>query len=110
MKIPQAKSEGEETLALHLNADGYTFEREWRFDPSRKWRFDFFIERGLKSVAVEVEGGYFGRHQRHEGFEKDCEKYAAAACQGHHVLRFTTAMVKDGRAIDTINRFFETNR
>jgi very-short-patch-repair endonuclease len=77
---------------------------EHRFHPIRKWRFDFaWIDRKL---AVEVEGATWarGRHTRGAGFEKDCEKYNTAALAGWRVLRFTGAMVNDGRALTTIAR------
>ena len=35
-------SEAEETFAAQLKADGFPpFEREYRFHPTRRWRFDF---------------------------------------------------------------------
>ncbi len=78
-------------------------EREYRFEPSRRWRFDFAWPDML--IAVEVEGGtrHQGRHNRHEGFENDCEKYNhAALVYGWYVLRFTSDMVKDGRMAATM--------
>ena len=53
-----------------------------------------------------MEGGTFsgGRHSRGRGFEADAEKYAEAAILGWRVLRVTTAMVNDGRALDLIER------
>lgn len=72
---------------------------ELRFHPTRKWRFDFaWLDRRL---AVEVDGGAFiqGRHTRGVGYERDCEKLNAAALLGWRVLRFTTGMVEDGRAL-----------
>ena len=64
----------------------------------RKWRFDLSWP-GLL-WALEIEGGtrQQGRHNRHAGYEKDCEKYNAAALLGWRVLRVTTEMVTDGRA------------
>ena len=72
---------------------------EFRFDPVRKWRFDYaWPERML---ALEIEGGTWtgGRHVRGKGYERDCEKYNAAALLGWKVLRVTTAMMSDGRAL-----------
>ncbi len=76
---------------------------EYRFDDSRKWRFDFAWPD--RFIAVEVEGGTWacGRHTRGSGFELDCEKYNSAAAQGWRVFRFTGAMVKDGRAFAMLN-------
>lgn len=77
-------------------------EAEYRFHPTRKWRFDFaYPERHL---AIEVEGGTWkgGRHTRGSGYEKDCEKYNAAAMQGWAVLRFTSSMIQSGKAVKLI--------
>jgi len=54
---------------------------------------------------VEIEGGTrFGksRHSRGDGFERDARKYNAAALLGWRILRFTTAMVISGEAIDVV--------
>lgn len=77
-------------------------EFEFTFAKPRRWRFDFAWPD--KMIAVEVEGGNWimGRHNRSDGFEKDCEKYNTAALLGWKVLRFTGDMVKDGRAITVI--------
>lgn len=96
-------SVGEETLMLHLRADNLPEPvREYRFDSERRWRFDFAWPNLL--VAVEVEGGTraSGRHNRHAGFEADCEKYNHAVLAGWRVLRFTTEQVKSGWALNLI--------
>ena len=55
---------------------------------------------------MEVEGGTWswGRHVRPDGFERDAEKYNAAALAGWRVLRFTGKMVEDGRALATLRQ------
>ncbi len=98
-------SAAEEELALQLRALKLPPPiREYRFDSVRRWRFDFAWPALM--LAVEVEGGIHsrGRHVRPQGFEKDCEKYNAAALAGWTVLRVTTAMVTKGLAIDLIGR------
>jgi very-short-patch-repair endonuclease len=78
---------------------------EHRFHPVRKWRFDVaFVEQRL---AVEVEGGVFiqGRHSRGIGLEADAEKYAEAAILGWTVLRVTPRQVKNGQAIQWVQRW-----
>lgn len=82
-------------------------EQEWRFHPVRKWRFDFAYPALM--VAVEIEGGTWsgGRHTRGDGYEKDCEKYNTAALMGWKVIRLTTGMIADGRAIEWIGKALE---
>ena len=77
---------------------------EFRFHPSRKWRFDWAWPD--KSIAVEVDGATWtaGRHTRGAGVEEDCEKFAEALLAGWRVLRVTTHQVNDGRALGWIER------
>lgn len=76
--------------------------REYRFHPTRRWRVDYAWPES--KVMAEVEGGTWsgGRHTRGGGFEKDCEKYNAAALDGWFVYRFTGAMVREGTAAATL--------
>jgi len=75
---------------------------EFRFHPTRKWRFDFAYPQ--KRVAIEIEGGVWtgGAHTRGKHFESDCEKYNAAAILGWRVLRFTGEMVSKGNLTETV--------
>ena len=63
--------------------------KEYRFHPTRKWRFDYAIPSHL--IALEVEGGVWtgGRHIRASGFLGDMEKYNNAALLGWRVFRTT---------------------
>ncbi len=80
-------SKGEEAFwaewkkAIVPGSVGY---REYRFHPTRMWRFDFAWPQ-IK-LAVEIEGR--GRHQSFVGFNKDIEKYNEAVRLGWRVLRF----------------------
>lgn len=68
------------------------------------FRFDFAYPQRM--LAIEVEGGSWvgGAHSRGKVFERDCVKYNYAVLQGWRILRFTTDMITDGRALDTIRR------
>jgi very-short-patch-repair endonuclease len=57
-------------------------------------------------ILIEIDGGSWvaGRHTRGKGFEADMEKLNAAALLGYRVLRFTPAMVEDGRALEVIRQ------
>jgi len=93
----------EEMFAMHAKASRLPEpEREHRFAPPRRWRFDFAWP--ARMIAVEIEGGVWtgGRHTRGTGFEADAEKYNTAALMGWKVFRFTGGMVKSGAAIATV--------
>ena len=79
-------------------------ETEYRFHPTRRWRFDFAFPHLIPPLAIEVHGGTWsrGRHTRGKGFEGDCDKSNAAVLLGWRVLQFTGDQVRDGRAIDVI--------
>lgn len=63
--------------------------REYRFHPTRRWRFDYAIPE--HKIAIEVEGGVFtqGRHTRPKGFLGDMEKYNTATLYGWRLFRTT---------------------
>lgn len=95
----------EEHLALSILVNGLPKpEREYRFDKTRRFRFDFAWPE--HKVAAEIEGGTWtgGRHTRGKGFELDCEKYNLAVLAGWRVLRFTEHMVRSGEATATIKQ------
>ena len=98
----KAESKLELLLALQIAQSPVVPEpvREYKFLATRRFRFDFcWPERNL---AVEVDGGTWrgtGRHSRGLGYERDCEKLNLAALAEWTVLRYTSSMVRDGRAI-----------
>ena len=88
-------------------APGY--EKEYKFHPSRRWRFDFSWV--PEKVALEIEGGTWAKKSRHTsgaGYAGDCEKYSEAAILGWCVIRATTDMVKSGAALDMVERAIKT--
>ena len=99
----------ENLFAFHISTSDIvteTPEREYRFHPERKWRFDFAWPK--RKIAVEVEGAVWarGRHTRGAGYTADCTKYNAAAELGWQVFRYTTGQVQDGEALLQIERVF----
>ena len=79
-----------------------SYDKEFRFHPVRRWRFDFAWKD--HKVALEVEGGIWkgGRHTNPKGFIADCEKYNAATVLGWKVLRVTSSQIKSGQMIDWV--------
>lgn len=94
-------------------ADEYMFAAQM----GRRWRFDrAFLD---YRVAVEIEGGVFGRvilgadgkryrlggrHNSGADLAKDAEKYNEAQIQGWMVIRVTTTQIRDKEAIEPIRR------
>ncbi len=67
------KSALEETLLLLIKADNLPQpEREYRFHPVRRWRFDFAYPE--QKVGIECEGGTWAksRHTTGSGYRGDC--------------------------------------
>jgi very-short-patch-repair endonuclease len=94
---------GELTLETQLIQSGIKgYEREHRFAPPRRFRFDFAFPE--KMIAVEIDGGLwgYGRHNRPQGMMKDNEKFNLAASLGWRILKFDTSKVRSGEAIKTI--------
>lgn len=90
----------------------YKFVKEYVFHPTRKWRFDFALVESRSHplrLAIEIEGGTWSksqsRHTSGTGFAEDCVKYNEAVLLRWDVLRFTTDMVLNGKAKETIDRW-----
>lgn len=78
--------------------------REYRFDSSRRWRFDFAYSD--RKIGIEVQGGIWikGGHNTGKGIEKDYEKLNNALLQGWKVLLFTGGHIKSGIAIEFVKQ------
>lgn len=85
-------------------------EREYRFHPERRWKFDFAWP--WQKIAVECEGGgwQFGGHNRESGRKKDREKFNNATRLGWRVYHFDGEDVSRGKAVRWLEEIFrETN-
>jgi very-short-patch-repair endonuclease len=91
------------TALIHkLREDGHDVQTEFKFHPTRKWRFDMAIPSLM--IAIEYEGvyGIKSRHTTMSGYTGDCEKYNEAVVLGWRVLRFTAKNIRG--AFETIGR------
>jgi very-short-patch-repair endonuclease len=70
------------------------FVSEYKFHPTRKFRFDYAYPD--QKIAIEIEGltrpGQKSRHTENQGYKNDCTKYNEAAVLGWRVLRITQDM------------------
>lgn len=82
---------------------GIVVTPEFRFDPNRKWRADFYI---APDILLEVEGGLFvaggGRHNRGASMLRDFEKYNRAAVLGYRILKVTPQQLCFQETVDMI--------
>jgi very-short-patch-repair endonuclease len=88
------------SLIDYLSGLGYDVKTEYKFHPTRRWRFDIAIPE-LK-IAVEYEGVYGKGQSRHTsagGYTGDCDKYNEAVVLGWRVLRFTAKNVKGAQNV-----------
>jgi len=99
-------SELEETLAWQIKAIGlpepYT---QYKFCPTRDWLVDFAWPD--RRVILEVEGGIYkakSGHRSYSGITRDIEKYNMATWLGWQVYRVTPVMVKNGDALNLIEK------
>lgn len=89
---------------------GERCEMEYKFHPTRKWRFDYAFP--FLRVAVEIDGGVwtYGRHNRASGYINDMAKFNEAAAMGWTVLKFTPDEKFTAAALETIGRALEARR
>ena len=93
----------EKFILLWSCLNGPRLDRETRFHPTRRWRFDFCYK--ATKTAIEIEGGTRsnGRHSRHAGFREDAYKYNAAQVLGWTVFRLTYDMITTDKLQEIID-------
>lgn len=81
--------------------------REYRFYPTRKWRFDHAWP--AHAIALEVDGGVWtrGRHLRPKGFIDDMKKRNTATFIGWRVFNVTHEDIKTGYAFELLTKIFK---
>lgn len=101
-RLPDSASDLERELVTLLKWSRIQPEAfEYRFHPTRKWRFDMAWP--SINLAVEVEGGLFATgHRSLNRFRTDLDKYNAAALAGWTVLRFTEEHIRSGEAVQLV--------
>lgn len=99
-------------MRMHLSELCLRFAEEYRFDPVRRWKFDFAVwpegrRVGGKRAGVEIDGGLWtqGRHTRGKGYQADMDKLNAATAAGWHVFRFSVEDVKLARDIPLLRKW-----
>ena len=94
-------------LEQMIGSPGCVFE--YRFHPTRRWRFDLAYPD--ERIAIEIEGGAFtgGAHTRGPGYANDMEKYNEAQRLGWRVFRFSHSDINTNRAARYIRAIIRGN-
>jgi very-short-patch-repair endonuclease len=98
----------ENWIATHWRIlGGPEYETEYRFHPTRKWRFD--IAWPERKIALEIEGK---GHAKFNRYSKDIEKYNAAAELDWRVFRISYAEIwsHDISVLETLFRLLDAPR
>jgi very-short-patch-repair endonuclease len=93
-KFVNAGKRWEVEFAAQLDHAGLRYEREYRFKPDRRFRFDFAFP--AEQIAVEIDGVV---HRIKSRFNADREKGTIALLLGWRVLHVTSAQVRSGEAL-----------
>jgi very-short-patch-repair endonuclease len=109
MRGESVKVDGEQAVEYILSGHGVKFEREYHFNPARRWRSDFCIPE--YKILIEIMGSTWtaGKHTRGAGYRNDCEKMISAQCLGYDILYYTSDMIRDnpGRVLDDVKNLIE---
>ena len=86
-------------------------EREYKFHPTRKWRWDYALP-AIK-VCVEYQGLNFGHggasgHQTIKGIVAENWKYSEGAIDGWCIVLINAVSIESGLAHDLIKRAVES--
>jgi len=94
---------------LQLKDEKIEYQKEVKFHPIRKWRFDYTIE--SHKLAIEIMGGIWtgGGHVTGMGYEKDCEKLNNGVILGWRVMYITSKMVRDGSGIEYVKQILRND-
>lgn len=94
MKGDKAKRWMSKNIHLWCIQKHVSLEKEHKFHPDRKWRFDWAIPEIM--IAIEYEGVFseISRHTTAKGYTGDADKYNSAQALGWKVLRFTAMNYK----------------
>jgi len=98
MKQKSKTKQAFENRIYELRHLGIKITPEFKFCETRRFRADFLLEYGDKTILAEYEGVYNCKKSRHTNpytYSIDCEKYNLAQSLGFQVLRYTAKNYKN---------------
>lgn len=106
--LPKAKEkylEAEETLFQELEEHLIGYERKFQFEPTKNWRFDFYIVR--LRLLIEIAGSPWAVGRGGRKIANAFNKYDLAEDMGYTFVRFEPHQIESGYVIDWIQSQLE---
>ena len=106
--LPKAKDaylEAEETLFQELEEHLIGYERKFQFEPTKNWRFDFYIVR--LRLLVEIAGSLWSVGRGGRKIANAFCKYDVAEEMGYKFARLEPHQIESGYAINWIQSQLE---
>lgn len=98
--LPKAKEkylEAEETLFLELEENNIGYRRKFQFEPTKNWRFDFYIVK--LNLLIEIAGSPWAVGRGGKKIANAFDQYNLAEDMGYKIERFDPHTVESGCVI-----------
>lgn len=106
--LPKAKQnylEAEETLFQELEEHLIGYRRKFQFEPTKNWRFDFYIVK--LNLLIEIAGSPWAVGRGGRKIANALGKYDLALDKGYKFERLEPHQIKSGYAINLIISLLE---
>ena len=104
-KATQKYLEAEETLFQELEENNIGYRRKFQFEPTKNWRFDFYIVK--LNLLIEIAGSSWAVGRGGKKIANAFNKYDLAESMGYRIERFEPHAVESGYVIRWIKNQLE---
>lgn len=104
-KATQKYLEAEETLLQELEENNIGYRRKFQFEPTKNWRFDFYIVR--LNLLIEIAGSPWAVGRGGKKIANAFDQYDLAEDMGYRIERFDPHTVESGSVINLIKAQLE---
>ena len=104
-KATQKYLEAEETLFLELEENNIGYRRKFQFEPTKNWRFDFYIVK--LNLLIEIAGSPWAVGRGGKKIANAFNKYDLAEDMGYTFVRFEPHQIESGYVINWIQSQLE---
>ena len=106
--LPKAKEkylEAEETLFQELEENCIGYRRKFQFEPTKNWRFDFYIVK--LNLLIEIAGSPWAVGRGGKKIANAFSKCDLAESMGYRIERLEPSQIESGYAIHQIKAQLE---